>query len=108
MAPVARRPCTWPGCDWLTPEAAIITTIEEAIKFVELHTRECIHNPTVHDRCRREEVDHQEDREAEREHRRRAEAREEARLDSLEQERREDRANKLCRETAAEEAEEAR
>ena len=73
---------------------------------MELHTRECIHNPIIRDRRDREEADHHEDREAERERRRKAEAREEARLDQLEQERKEDRAAKLRREAAAEEAEE--
>ena len=71
----------WPDCNWLTPEAGTITTVEEAIKFVELHTWEYIHNPTIRDRRDQEEADHHEDREAERERRRRAEAREEARLD---------------------------
>ena len=108
MAPVARRPCPWAGdgCGWLTPTNDVITSIDEALRFVELHNRDCPFNPTANRRLQEAQEDKVEERRYQRERRERREEEEKERTrlreEKLEEERLEDRAAKLRREAAAE------
>ena len=81
MAPVARRPCPWAGdgCGWLTPTNDVITSIDEALRFVELHNRDCPFNPTANRRLQEAQEDKVEERRYQRERRERRETSQESR-----------------------------